>query len=400
MRNLHSKKKQKGIASAVILLCAAILAMLSLKIIDIGKIGINVNTAKHLLDTCSIVSGQRILATNDIDNVCSEESLQQCFDLYENNIIDVSCIDNGTECDVDGACKTKVTISSTYNPGHHDVTKSVEVLINEEKHEVNIIDAAVIFLLDYSGSMQGNRINQLKTAVRYFINENYNLSYSVIIYNDDIIATSNIGKSPNHNQAALSILNSNNAGGGTSFIKPVQKAMQQISDTDYEVYYIVLISDGSPNEGIAASRDFVNSNIMNIEDEFCILSTAQNPCISIFTLGVDNADTGALSQISGNTINRNPNEYMYTANANQTSVAFNAIIEEIMCRIGPVIASDNLYVFNDLEILEENIDYVFDNQNKILKFYDEEPFNICTSMLNDNSNITLRWGNPELHVID
>ena len=400
MQNLHSKKAQKGIASAVILLCAAILAMLSLKIIDIGKIGINVNTSKHLLDTCSIVSGQRILSTNDIDNVCSEESLQQCFDLYENNIIDVSCINNGTECDVDGLCKTKVTVSSTYNPGHHDVTKSVEVLVNEEKHEVNIIDAAVIFLLDYSGSMQGNRINQLKTAVRYFINENYNLSYSVIIYNDDIIATSNIGKSPNHNQAALSILNSNNAGGGTSFIRPVQKAMQQISDTDYEVYYIVLISDGSPNEGITASRDFVNNNIMNIEDEFCILSTSQNPCISIFTLGVDNADTGALSQLSGNTINRNPNEYMYTANANQTSAAFNAIIEEIMCRIGPVIASDNLYVFNNLEVLAENIDYVFDDQNKILKFYDEEPFNICTSMLNDNSNITLRWGNPELHVID
>ena len=51
-----------------------------------------------------------------------------------------------------------------------------------------------------------------------------------------------------------------------------------------------------------------------------------------------------------------------------------------MCRIGPVIANEHLSVFNNLEILEENIDYVFDRQNKILKFYDVEPFNICTEM--------------------
>jgi len=57
-------------------------------------------------------------------------------------------------------------------------------------------------------------------------------------------------------------------------------------------------------------------------------------------------------------------------------------------------------VFNNLDILEENIDYVFDMQNKILKFYDVEPFNICTEMLNNNSNITLRWGQPVYHVLE
>jgi uncharacterized protein YegL len=398
MKNKYFRKNQKGMTAAIILLFAAILAMLSLKIIEIGKIGINVNNEKHLLDTCSIVAGQKILSTNDIDNVCSETSLQQCFASFENNMSSVSCTDRGVICDNENECKRNISLTSTYNPGQGDVTKSVDVYINEEKHEVNIIDAAVIFLLDFSGSMQGNRINQLKTAVRFFIGESYNLSYSVILYNSDVIGTSNIGKSPNHDQTALSILNNNNSGGGTNFIKPLQKAIQQINNTNHEVYYIVLISDGAPNEGITSSRNFVNNNIMNIEDNFCILSTSQNPCISIFTLGVDNADTDALKQLCGNTINRNPDEYMYAVSANQTSAAFNAIIEEIMCRVGPVLASDNLYVFNDLEVLEVDIDYVFDNHNKILKFYDEEPFNICTEMLNDNSNITLRWGNPQLSV--
>jgi len=138
---------------------------------------------------------------------------------------------------------------------------------------------------------------------------------------------------------------------------------------------------------------------MNIDNSFCLVSTRQNPCITIFTLGVDNADLGTLRMLSGNTISQDPVNYSYTASSNQTSDAFNAIIEEIICRVGPVRSEGFLKVFNDLEILEENIDYIFDVQNKILKFYDSEPFNICTEMINNRSNITLRWGNPELYVI-
>jgi hypothetical protein len=71
-----------------------------------------------------------------------------------------------------------------------------------------------------------------------------------------------------------------------------------------------------------------------------------------------------------------------------------------MCRIGPVIAEGVLIVFNDLQILEEGIDYLYDDFYKILKFYDEEPFNICTNMLNNNAQITLRWGNPSLYLLE
>jgi hypothetical protein len=69
-----------------------------------------------------------------------------------------------------------------------------------------------------------------------------------------------------------------------------------------------------------------------------------------------------------------------------------------MCRIGPVIADDSLNVFNGTQLLEEGSDYLFDNLYKILKFYDVDPLNICTSMLNNNTQITLRWGRPELNV--
>ena len=391
---------QKGFAAAVTLLLAAVLAVISYKIIEIGIIGIKVNTEKQALDTCGILAGQQIIKTNDVEEACSSESLNRCVEKIENSNARMECTDLGLECNNLNECKRKILVSSTYNPGISDVTKSIEVDIHEESHEVNIIDAALIILLDFSGSMRGNRIRQLKSAFREFVSANYNLSFSVILYNNSIISTSNIDKGLNHNQSTLSIVNNTTSGGGTNFVLPLQEAMSQIRSTNHEVYYILLISDGSPNEGLSPSRTFVLNNIMNLNDNFCLVTTQQNPCITIFTLGVDNADTGVLSGLSGNTISQNPLDYLYTVNANQTAEAFNAIIEEIMCRIGPITGGDNLYVFNNLDILEENIDYVFDMQNKILKFYDVEPFNICTEMLNNNSNITLRWGQPVYHVLE
>jgi uncharacterized protein YegL len=397
----HShRSKSKGIVAAVILLLAAVLALISYKIIEIGAIAIKVNTEKQLLDTCGIITGQIIINTNDIEAACSQVSLNQCIELVPHSNSSMQCVDLGIQCDNDNNCERVINVTSSYNPGRGEVSKSIDVYTNEENHEVNIIDAAVIMLLDFSGSMQGNRIDQLKNTVRDFINSDFNLSYSVILYNDSIISTSNIGKGQNHNQTALSIINNTNEGGGTSFILPLQEAISQVQSTNYEVYYILLISDGSPNEGLGPSQTFVNSNIKNIDDDFCIFSSSANPCITIFTLGVDNANTNILGSLSGNTISQDINEYMYTVNANQTEAAFNAIIEEIMCRIGPVIAEGALHVFNNLEILEQNIDYVFDINSKILKFYDVEPFNICTEMLNNNSNITLRWGNPRFEVLD
>jgi uncharacterized protein YegL len=248
--------------------------------------------------------------------------------------------------------------------------------------------------------MNGNRIQQLKDTVSQFVNSDFNLSYSVILYNSSVIVKSDIGKSPQHKQSVLSIVNNRSPGGGTNFVSPLQEAMTQIQATNYEAYYILLISDGSPNEGVGPSQTFVQNNIRNINDNNCIYSTASDPCITVYTLGVDNANTNALQSISGNTLNTTPNEFSFVVNANQVSAAFNAIIEEIMCRIGPVIADGELNVFNDLQILEEGTDYLYDNLYKILKFYDEEPFNICTNMLNNNAQITLRWGKPKINVVE
>ena len=386
--------------SAIILFAAGILALFSIGIVDIGKMSININIEKQALDTCSISIGNKVIQTNNIDIACNSAFGNNCLEISGSSNGRLACNDLGLVCNANEDCKRKFFISTTYNVQNNESVKSSNIYINEENHEINLVDAAVILLLDFSGSMGGNRINQLKSVVREFIGSGFNLSYSVVLYNDNIISTSNIGKGLNHDQTALSIVNNNNPNGGTNFLVPIREAMTQINRTNHEVYYILLISDGSPNEGLSPSKNFVDNNVMNINDDFCIFSTSQNPCISIFTLGVDNADINVLSNLSGNTLSQNNNDYLYTVNANQTSLAFNAIIEEIMCRVGPVSAEDDLYVFNDLEVLEEDIDYVYDDDVKIIKFYDQEPFNICTEMLNNRSNITIRWGKTYLEVLE
>lgn len=393
-------KYNKGFSALLVIMITAVLSLISLSTIKFGRISLNISKEKQVLDTCSITVGKSIIETNDVDQACFRDYLNECASLFNTESPSFVCEDLGTECDVNNICERKFGISSTYNPGRGEVTKSVEISIPEETHDVDLIDAAVIMLLDYSGSMGGNRIVQLKNTVSEFINSDFNLSYSVILYNNSVIVSSDIGNSPQHKQTVLSMVNNRSPSGGTNFVAPLNRAIQQIQSTSYEAYYILLISDGSPNEGIEPSQNFVANNIININDNNCIYSTEVNPCITVYTLGVDNANVNALQSISGNTLSTVPNEFSFIVNANQVEAAFNAIIEEIMCRIGPVIAEGNLNVFNNEQVLEQGIDYIYDDLYKIIKFYDEEPFNICTNMINNSAQITLRWGNPNLYVIE
>lgn len=392
------KARNKGFAALTVVLLAAALATISLLVIQYGRISLNVAFEKQLLDTCSLDVGLAINNTNDINTMCERSRLEQCALIFDSQEPDFVCEDLGLECSANNQCKRKLKITSRYNPGRGYTSKENIIKINEEVHEVNLIDTAVILLLDFSGSMRGNRTNQLKTTAKQFVSANYNLSYSVILYNDGIIVESGIGKGNQHNQNVLSILNNNHAGGGTNFVAPLSAALNQITTTDYEAYYIVLISDGSPNEGTEPSRDFVQNNIFSINPNNCLQTTVQDPCITMYTLGVDNANVSALKNVSGNVLNQNSIDYNYIVNTQQVNGAFSAIIEEIMCKIGPVLAEYPANVFNGLNLLEENVDYVYSSDEKIFKFYDFAPFYACTEMLNDNAQITLRWGKVELKI--
>tara|TARA_Y100001973_G_C5148618_1_gene306815 strand:+ start:23 stop:1204 length:1182 start_codon:yes stop_codon:yes gene_type:complete len=390
--------KNKGFAALTTVLLSAVLTLLTFIAIQYGRIVLNKSYEEQLHDSCSLAMGKTINESNNIEDVCNTGFLNNCAISLDSREPSFICEDLGLECDNTGRCKRKFSIKSKYNPNRGYVTKENIVSVNEEVHNINFVDAAVILLLDFSGSMRGNRIVQLKNAVRHFINEDYNLSYSVILYSSSVLVSSNIGKGQQHNQTVLSIINSNNPGGGTNFVTPLNRALTQIRSTNFESYYIMLISDGSPNEGIGPSRNFVENNIFNINDNNCLHTTRQNPCITNYTLGVDNANVPALQSLSGNTLSQSSIDYTYVVNSQQTDAAFQAIIEEIMCKTETVLATQPVNVFNNLDLLEENVDYIYDEQANVFRFYDVEPIYACTEMLENNAQITLRWGKVELNV--
>lgn len=200
--------KSKGFAALTTVLLSAVLASIAFLVIQYGRISLNIAEEKQLLDSCSVAAGQSVISTNDVENVCSSSYLNECVNIINEDLNpEFYCEDLGLECSADNECSRVFGISSTYNPGRGNVTKSRQVSVKEETHDVDLIDAAVIMLLDYSGSMNGNRIVQLKDTVSQFINSDFNLSYSVILYNDEVIVTSNIGKSQQHKQTVLSMVN-------------------------------------------------------------------------------------------------------------------------------------------------------------------------------------------------
>ena len=59
--------KTKGFAALTIVMLAAVLASISLLVIEYGKISLNVAEEKQVLDSCGIGLGISIIETNNIE---------------------------------------------------------------------------------------------------------------------------------------------------------------------------------------------------------------------------------------------------------------------------------------------------------------------------------------------
>ena len=395
---IHKNKRESGAALLIVCALSLILAISSYIGIQYGLNSKHSMTEWQGVDSCAVSIGNNIVTTNDIESICNNVQNYLCEDLNEFTESSYSCVDRGIVCDENEICTRTISVTGTNESENSQTNRSTDIELIEENHEIKKVDSALIFLLDYSGSMQGNRINQLKNSFRFFVNASYDLDYAVLIYSSSVIDNSSIGKGLNHDQNALSIVNRNNPSGGTNFVKPIERALDLIRRTEYESYFVLLVSDGSPNEGSEPSVNLVNSRIKSLDPNNCLFPSKDNPCISIYSLGVDNANMSTLNELSGNSNNNNPQEYSFLINSNQTQLAFEAIVSEIMCRIGPIKLS-NFNLFNDTQLLEDNIDYYVDNVNNIIKFYDVEPINICTEMVTNNANITIRQKNVKLKPI-
>ncbi len=135
----------------------------------------------------------------------------------------------------------------------------------------------IIFVLDKSGSMSGEKIAQLKDAFSEIIGQlpeqdNFNIilfDSAITVYRDELLPASGGNKAD-----AVTYINSIEAGGSTNINDAMITALNMFETSETRVPIIVMLTDGLPTSGI--------TNTMAIRQNVLSNNTAG---VSIFCLG-------------------------------------------------------------------------------------------------------------------
>jgi uncharacterized protein YegL len=136
----------------------------------------------------------------------------------------------------------------------------------------------IVFVLDKSGSMSGEKINQLKDAFSEIINQLPSEDRFTIIMFDKVLNTYNVelltAAQDNINNA-VSYINSFNAGGSTNIYDGLELSLEILESSEGRTSIILLLTDGLPNSGTYSTTYAIRNNIKE-------RNLIQSP---IFTLG-------------------------------------------------------------------------------------------------------------------
>ena len=433
---MSPRVQEGGFASLIVVLVAAMLATLSYLVIDFGKSANRVATEKQLLDAHGVIVGQNIIRQG-LSGTCSNGEFNgETEDLSRALFGEISeaadraertyrCeeLDNGepfvrAEGDPSGPPGTfrRYRVSSSYdalqdpdNPNAQPAagkTRSVIVEVREINGEVERPRPQIMFVLDYSGSMSSNgRANRLKGAMQDFVSAQYDLDYGVILFDSGVRTTIGLGSGNNHDSSVMGVVNDHQPGGGTNFYGPLRDAVQALNATSNQHSYVVLVSDGQPHDG-GDARNYVNSVIRNIDPNICTSRSGNQTCHTIYSLGVDGADINMLESLSGNasTPNNGRGDYTFQIAAQDTQLAFRAIVDDILCSFGPLDPQpspedqETINVFlNDTPLVAgANEDYEYDASLNAVKLYDQGNTQACTNAIENGGSITIRYGKPRV----
>ena len=439
-RNLK-RQNERGFAALIVVLLAATLASLSVLTIDFGKSANRVSNEKQLLDTHGVIVGQQIIRQGlsstcdngeftgdtaslseamfgEINTVSRDERTYECEEMDGGQVI------TREEGDPNGPPGTfrRYRVSSSYNAAgevdnpnqdNGEYKRSVIVEVRELNGEVERPRPQIMFVLDYSGSMSSNNRNgRLENAVREFISVGYEVDYGVIFFDSGVRKTIALGSGAAHNSAVLNELNNQGPSGGTRFHGPLVNAVQALNVTGNQHSYIVLVSDGQPSDG-GSAQNFVNNAIRGIDPNICASRSGNETCHTVYGLGVDGADMAMLTSLSGNAATP-PNQYgsfSIPISAQDTQLAFRAIVDDILCSFGPIDPQPSedeeksINVFLNDEPLEADPnfgddtvtgDFTYDRNLNAIKLYDVEPRNACSKALADGGSVTIRYGKPRI----
>lgn len=160
-----------------------------------------------------------------------------------------------------------------------------------EMDKRKVLPKNVVFVLDRTGSMSGEKIEQAKDALKFCINSLKNEDrFNVINFNesanpvfDSLQASTSI-----HKQKAISAIDDIVATGGTDINTALKAALKQFGKSNQSRNYIVFLTDGVPTSGITDPKTILGN-----------ISSANNKKAKIFAFGVGyDVNTHLLDQLS------------------------------------------------------------------------------------------------------
>jgi len=170
----------------------------------------------------------------------------------------------------------------------------------QETKEKEIIAKDVVFVLDTSGSMAGDKIEQAKNALKFCVNSlNEEDRFNLITFNTNVEEFSQrlMDSDAKNRKKALDFIADIDAGGGTNINDALLRALELITDEE-KPNIIIFLTDGKPTVGTT----LIEKILSNVKD-----SNAGKARIFVFGVGYD-VNTHLLDKISGQ--NSGASEYV------------------------------------------------------------------------------------------
>lgn len=186
-----------------------------------------------------------------------------------------------------------------------------ENIADFEIKKINYTKINFLLCCDTSGSMSGQAISDLKTAVKMFLEDSEtSVNYSLVTFTDTVNTTLPFGTS---NDKIAETLDGIPASGGTNMYDAVKSAITEFDDGG-ALNVIVLLSDGADNW--SASYEDIKTNIGRV---------CNDRNVTIYSLGLGE---GANAEYLGWFAECTGGEYLY-ASGSQTLLSFYEFIKNI-----------------------------------------------------------------------
>ena len=153
----------------------------------------------------------------------------------------------------------------------------------DPSENTSVIDKAFTLIIDKSGSMSGDKMQQAKDAAKFIVNNlNIGDKFNLVVFDNNIISfkPDHVDYNLNTKGEALNFINQLNAGGSTNISGAFSEAIPDFAGNSNEIANIIIFfTDGQATSGITTTEGILD-HVQGLISSYDIQG------LSIFTFGV------------------------------------------------------------------------------------------------------------------